>query len=166
MLQTIRRNRPRRGERGAAMVEFALILPLLMSLVLGLVTGGAAYNRKLSMTGSVREAARFGATLNGVADWATRVQTRTVELAAGDLTADQVCVQLVKKDTGTVYETSGCGFAAAAPATPASAATGDCLVKVWAQRPDRLQAMFFSTDLTLKAGSVSRYEGTVSGSCS
>ena len=34
------------GERGAALVEFALILPVFMMLVLGMFSGGIAYNHK------------------------------------------------------------------------------------------------------------------------
>ncbi len=45
MLQTIRRKCRPRDERGAALVEFALLLPLLMCLLLGTVTGGIAYNK-------------------------------------------------------------------------------------------------------------------------
>src|SRR5258708_12152723 len=52
-----------RGEQGASLVEFALIVPLLFALVLGIATGGLAYNRKISITNSRREGARFGATL-------------------------------------------------------------------------------------------------------
>lgn len=45
-------------ERGAAMVEFALILPLLLLLVFGIIEFGRAYNVKVQLTGSVREGAR------------------------------------------------------------------------------------------------------------
>jgi Flp pilus assembly protein TadG len=151
-------------ERGAALVELALVLPLVMSLMLGLVTGGAAYNRKLSMTGGVREGSRFGATLDGPTTngWATDVQSRTVGLSAGDLTTSQVCVKLVKVGTGDVYSTAGC-TSGPEPTNPSTAATGECLVKVWAGRPSSLQAMFFSANMTLTASSVSRYEGKVTG---
>jgi len=36
----------RRGSRGAAIVEFALILPLLSMMLMGMLTGGMALNRK------------------------------------------------------------------------------------------------------------------------
>jgi Flp pilus assembly protein TadG len=155
-----------KDERGAALVEFALILPLVMSIVLGLVTGGAAYNRKLSMTGSTREGSRFAATLNGPTStgWATDVQSRVVELASGDLTTSQVCVKLVKVGTGDVYSASGATCSSVAePSTPTTATSGTCIVKVWAARPDRFQAMFFSSNITLTAKSVSRYEASVTG---
>ena len=160
----------RRGfeERGAAMVEFALVLPILASLLLGVVTGGSAYNRKLSMTNAVREGARFGATLIPASvtppnTWLSAVGDRTVQLSAGDLTSTQVCVKLVREAGATDNNvlTSSCpaSMTVNEPAMPANLANGDCVVKVWAQRPDRLQVFFFSTNLTLKASSVSRYEG-------
>jgi Flp pilus assembly protein TadG len=162
-----RRGPDRSSERGTALVEFALILPVFMSLVLGLITGGAAYNRKLSMTSSVREGSRFAATLNGPTTngWAADVTSRTVELSGGDLTSSQVCVELLKVGTGDVYSSLPASCSGSGPGTPTTAATGDCVVKVWAARPDKLQAMFFSATLTLTAKSVSRYESKVSGSC-
>ena len=45
------------------MVQFALILPLFMMLVLGMLTGGASYNRQLGLTHAALEGARYGATL-------------------------------------------------------------------------------------------------------
>lgn len=161
-LYKIQSDRAGGNERGAALVEFALVLPLVVSLILGLVSGGAAYNRKLSMSGAVREGSRFGATLDGSASWATSVQTRAVELSTGDLTASQVCVALETAAGTTLYTASGAGCSSVtAPSTP-SGATG-CVVKVWAARPDKLQAMFFSVNLTLTAKSVARYEGNTSG---
>jgi hypothetical protein len=162
------------SERGTAMVEFALVLPLLMSLVLGLVTGGSAYNRKISMTNAVREGSRFAATLSGptATGWAADVQTRTAELATGDLSAtSQVCVQLIKNGSvvvsgGYTYAALGSGCSAITPPAVSAAAT-DCVVKVWAARvgQDKLQVIFFSSNLTLTAKSVARYEGTVTGVC-
>jgi Flp pilus assembly protein TadG len=159
------------SERGAALVEFALVLPLIMALILGMVTGGAAYNRKLSMTNAVREGSRFGATLDGSSTWAGSIQTRTAELATGDLTAGQVCVQLVKNgsvvvQSGVTYEALGAGCSTIT-APSVTAASTDCVVKVWAARigQDKLQAMFFSSSLTLTSKSVARYEGTVASQC-
>ena len=41
-------------ERGAALVEFALILPVFMILVLGTFTGAIAYNQKLDLAHAAR----------------------------------------------------------------------------------------------------------------
>src|SRR5687768_14343436 len=47
-----------RSDDGAAAVEFALILPLLILLVFGIVEFGRAYNAKVTLTHAVREGAR------------------------------------------------------------------------------------------------------------
>lgn len=48
----------RRDERGAAVVEFALILPVLVLFVFGIVEFGRAYSARIELTGAVREGAR------------------------------------------------------------------------------------------------------------
>lgn len=45
-------------ERGAAAVELALVLWILVLLVFGIVEFGRAYNAKVELTGAVREGAR------------------------------------------------------------------------------------------------------------
>ena len=50
-------------ERGAALLEFAVVLPIMLSLLLGIVTSGTALNRSNSINNAARESARFGATL-------------------------------------------------------------------------------------------------------
>ena len=54
---------PRRGgrDRGAAVVEFALVIPLLMALVLGIIDYGLWFNDSISVRQGVREAARKAA---------------------------------------------------------------------------------------------------------
>jgi Flp pilus assembly protein TadG len=54
-----------RDERGAAVVEFALILPVLVLFVFGIVEFGRAYSARIELTAAVREGARavaLGAT--------------------------------------------------------------------------------------------------------
>jgi Flp pilus assembly protein TadG len=45
-------------ERGAAAVELAIILPLLLLIVFGIIEFGRGYEVKVQLTGSVREGAR------------------------------------------------------------------------------------------------------------
>ena len=47
-----------RSERGAAAVEFALVLPILLTLVLGTIEFGRAFNVQISLTPAARETAR------------------------------------------------------------------------------------------------------------
>lgn len=51
-------------ERGAVAVEFALVLPVLLLLLLGIVEFGHAYNAQISLTHAAREGARVMAIQN------------------------------------------------------------------------------------------------------
>ncbi len=51
----------RREERGAAVVEFAIVLPLLVLLVFGIVEFAIAYNRQQGLHAAAREGARVAA---------------------------------------------------------------------------------------------------------
>ena len=47
-----------RDDRGAVMVEFAIILPVLLLILLGIVEFGRAYNVQVSIQAAAREGAR------------------------------------------------------------------------------------------------------------
>lgn len=53
------RNAPR--DRGAAAVEFALLLPVLLFLVFGIIDFGRALNAQITLTQAAREGARLAA---------------------------------------------------------------------------------------------------------
>ena len=62
-----------RGAEGAQAVEFALVLPILLLLVLGIINFGYVFGQKLSLNQAVREGARMAvvdkaATNNTVRD--------------------------------------------------------------------------------------------------
>ena len=59
MVVTARRLLHHRDERGAAAVEFAMILPLLLLLVFGIVQFSLAYNRQQGLHAAAREGARI-----------------------------------------------------------------------------------------------------------
>ncbi|VXB66219.1 putative TadZ/CpaE, associated with Flp pilus assembly [Arthrobacter sp. 9AX] len=46
------------SERGAAAVEFAILLPLLLMLVLGTIEFGRAYNAQITLTNAARDGVR------------------------------------------------------------------------------------------------------------
>lgn len=49
---------PKTEESGSTAVEFAILLPLLLSLVLGIAEFGRAYNVQIALTNAAREGAR------------------------------------------------------------------------------------------------------------
>src|SRR5690606_12170139 len=51
------------SERGAALVEFALVLPLLAMLVVGLFSSAMLYDGRMQLTHAAREGARYGASV-------------------------------------------------------------------------------------------------------
>lgn len=58
----------RNNEKGAAIVEFALILPFLLLLVFGIVQFGFIFNGQITLTSAVREGARFSVVGNTETD--------------------------------------------------------------------------------------------------
>ena len=53
-----------KGERGASLVEFALIMPLLLILVLGIVEFGYLFAQFNEVRHAAREGARYAAVSN------------------------------------------------------------------------------------------------------
>ncbi len=80
------------SERGAAMVEFAIVLPLLLMLVFGIIEFGRAYNNQVTLTHAAREGVRE-LTISGDPDAAMAAATAAAssslkaELLTFDLTA-------------------------------------------------------------------------------
>jgi Flp pilus assembly protein TadG len=165
-------------ERGAALVEFALILPLFMTLILGMVSGGIAYNQKLSMTNAAREAARYGATLpvgsftgtDQLTQWLDSVATTAVSASTSQVPTSApgrvICVAYVspgavaEKDitrsrsvtgTGTpAYANSQC-YSDGRPAT-------ERRVQVVIQREGEIELLIQRFTPTLRAESTARFE--------
>jgi Flp pilus assembly protein TadG len=90
-----------RGEDdGAAMVEFALVLPLLLLLVTGMLQFGLVFNRYITLTDAVRSGARQLSLGRGLADPCDVAITQTVNSALNvNLQANQVTATLVSPDT-------------------------------------------------------------------
>ena len=65
---TDRVGRPREDDRGAIVVEFALILPILLILLFGIIEFGRAYNTQIALQGAAREGARALALGNSATD--------------------------------------------------------------------------------------------------
>ena len=56
------RRRGKDGQRGIVGVEFALLLPIFMMILFGIVEFGTAFYKQQIITSAVREAARYGIT--------------------------------------------------------------------------------------------------------
>jgi len=78
-------------DRGATAVEFALVLPLLLLLVCGIIDFGRALNAQITLT----QAAREGARLEAFGDPSNVVQGRTTgaapDLPGVNVTIAQTC---------------------------------------------------------------------------
>jgi len=151
-----RRDRRAAAEGGASLVEFALPLPLVFALFLGIFSGGATYFRKISVVDAVREGGRYGASLvvaaapGGSVAWENQVKERVVDMSGGVLSVADVCAQLVFPTGGTE-----CGVA---DPPGASQEASVHLVKVSASRPSTIEFVFFSRTVTLSAAMAARYE--------
>ncbi len=155
------------------MVEFALVVPLFMMLVLGLFTGASAYNDKLSLAQAAREGARYGATvpagqtLSGTQTWAQHVQSVVVDRGVGALSGADAsrCVALVEGSAANVVPTP-----AGKPASYYTTTGSRCFpdtgtdtgrrVQVLVRKPSELQALVFKMPLNLSARATGRLEST------
>lgn len=91
------------SEKGAAAVEFALVVPLLLILVFGIIEFSRIYNAQISLTNAAREGARYmvihsGATL--IADTKAEVIAAAPSLNPA-IVATQITVSPIACASGT-----------------------------------------------------------------
>lgn len=163
-------------ERGAALVEFALIAPVFFMMVLGMFSGGRAYDQKSSMTAAAREGARYATTRSiasagsvdaWIHDTANYIQDASSGTLGGTATGSEICVAYVYNPaagdqtkheihygggTTTGIVTGPCPDANDAPAdaTPR--------VQVVVKRPGFVEALFWKYNFTMTAQSITRFE--------
>ncbi len=167
-----------RDDRGASLIEFAIVLPVLVMLLLGMVSSGIAYNQKLDLTSAGREGARYGATLpstqtftSGYASpntWAYGVRQYVVDRSAGSLTTAQVCVSLVEGATPMVvggHSTDPGGLPCiATDAYPSYNASTDRgrRVQVLVSRPGKIDLGVFPTmNFTMTSKAIAKSESNL-----
>ncbi len=144
------------GDRGSVLVEAALVLPLVFALLLGMATAGIAIYHKNTLNNSVREAARFGATVpqsqcdvasncSGLT-WAQLVQSVGVSRSDGLLTATDVCVALVTGpgSAPTAVDASHTTAGGTSPCYADQSADTTTRVQVTGTRSDGVEFVFFS----------------------
>lgn len=107
-----RRRGPLRGERGQALVEFALALPVLMLILVGIIKGGMLYNNYLQLTDAVRSGARQLAIERGQTSPCGDAANEVISSATG-LTGSNVSISMTENPeatgdpAGATYTTTG-----------------------------------------------------------
>jgi len=140
-----------------------------MMVLLGMMTGGLAYSRKLSVTQATREGARFAATLPvtgalPIDPWLDRVAQLTIDSGDGELASDKVgqmvCIAYVP-GAGTPRRREQVGTAVIfgnGKCIASDGRDGETRVQVVAKRTSKLEALLFSRDLQLESHAVARFE--------
>jgi Flp pilus assembly protein TadG len=91
----------RRDQRGAAMVEFAIIAPLLFALLFGIVDYGRLFFIYNNLTNAVREGARIGA-VSGMTSADQTIVIAAVRSRINDRFRDSGTVAITYPVTGVV----------------------------------------------------------------
>ena len=73
-------------ERGAAAVEFALVLPLLLIMLFAIIDFGWVLNQQMSVTAAAREGARYYAIHNLESGAQGVAEARAADLVTGSVT--------------------------------------------------------------------------------
>jgi Flp pilus assembly pilin Flp len=155
----------RRDDRGAAMVEFALVMPLLVTFLLGAFTTGLAINDGLQLTHSAREGARYGASIPedevfSSGTWAENVRTLVIERFGDGLATSDVCVSLVIGSSPGVPLSSAHTTKSDGTACYDDSAAGmiDLRVQVAASKPAAIYTAFYTHDMTLSSEAIAKHE--------
>jgi Flp pilus assembly protein TadG len=108
----VHRNRP--DDRGASLVEFALVVPLLTLFLFGIIQFGLAYDMKQSINSAAREGARMAAIPDEVNVTYSSIDSRVASTFNSMQTApiDQLTVVVVDSTNPAITRktctTSGC----------------------------------------------------------
>jgi hypothetical protein len=165
-------------DRGAALVELAFALPLVMMLILGMVSAGLAFNHQLALTHAAREGGRYAATLpvtnfGSMNAWLDAVALGVINDSTGSLgpgvPGHFICVAFVHPDgivatdqTTSRIESGGAPIYAATQCFPPPLFDGrpdaERRVQVVVARDTDFNALVFSSTLTIDAEAVSRFE--------
>lgn len=160
-----------RRQNGATAVEFAILFPVFMTLALGIMSFGFAFNTWISVTQAAREASRFAATypvpdVGGTDAWldqVTAVAKEAAGIGASTPTSEYyVCVRLVNRvgpalTPATTSKASGALPGATCP-VPSSSSLPDNAAEVTIVRQANVNWLFGSADVALSADNASRYE--------
>lgn len=164
-------------DRGAALVELAFALPLVLMLILGMISAGIAFNHQLALTHAAREGGRYAATLpvtNFLAEpdpmtaWLDAVALQVINDATGSLGAGipghMICVAYVSNGSTAADTTTARRESGGAPAYNSTPCLVDGRpaeerrVQVTVERNTDFSVVFYSSTLTLDSEAVNRFE--------
>jgi Flp pilus assembly protein TadG len=156
----------READTGAAMVELALVLILLVMLLVGTVTAAVAFGRGNSIQNATREASRFAATLDEVDTKLSQVIDVAKAASSGDLDPSApgyyVCVAHVDPGGNSRLTEGSPPLFDDIEGEPLCYVDGrpddEPRVQVTAGRDTTINAIVFSADVTLSAQAAARYE--------
>ncbi len=131
-----------RDERGASAVEFALIVPLLLVLVIGIVEFGHAFQVQGTISAAAREGVRAMALRNDPVDARAVARDAAASLNPA-ITDDQIEIEIVD------------GVGASCPATGA----GNTAVRLTITYPKPYLTGFFGSEIELTGTGVMRCNG-------
>ncbi len=163
--------RPRPRDGGAAAVEFALLFPLFLVIVFGIVNMGFGFNQKINLTQAARETSRYGATLSvaaagGTTEWLNKVTAVAVSAAGGDngdLADDRsgryICVALITPASKN-SKTTGTGGPAATAECYDDGRGDEARVQVVVKSHTVVDFVFLGGKITVGSESVTHYEAT------
>lgn len=108
----------RDSERGAAAVEFAILLPLLLMLVLGTIEFGRAYNAQITLTNAARDGVRVmainndptaakTAAKNAAASVSTTIPTSDITLSTSTCSTGNQVTLTIKYTLSTITGIAG-----------------------------------------------------------
>ena len=109
---SLRGGSARRGRSGQAGAEFALVIPLFLLLVAGIIDFGLGLNASITVTNAAREAARLGVVKPYSDQITARAQAEAVGLNPANLTVTASCVRsggTCTLGTGTTAGTAASG---------------------------------------------------------
>ena len=143
-------------ERGAALVEMALVLPFLMLLVVGIWATARAWNVHNVLDHAVRESVRHGATID---PWNSG--TSTDLCGAGTSEGEMRCVadeQLSAASINTALVNSTCIELSANPCAVGSSTGSDKVAMTLTLPNYPIDFVFFTMTVDMSATAVARYE--------
>lgn len=162
-----------RGDSGAVLVEFAVLLPILAMLLFGMLSAGMAWNQNLAMAHAARSAGRYAATLptrdyDSMDEYLDEVAARAVGASEGNLATTApdriVCVAYVHPAGTTTLDRTRRRYETTSVARSDSTCfedgqgSAERRVQVLVERSTTFQTGLWSRSVTLQQKTVYRYE--------